>query len=170
MRITETEGFVMTNQTSARRLQGRPKGEGVRCAVIASRFNELVVGPLTAGAVEAFVRHGVDPAAVTVIEVPGAWEIPQVAQAAAVSGAFEVIVGVGAVIRGETEHFEIVAHQSSAGLAEVAMRTGVVVTNAIITVENTDQALARAGGKVGNKGAEAAVAALETLDVVRSLG
>lgn len=170
MRMTDTEGIAMAHTTDTRRLQGRPRGEGVRCAVISSRFNELVVGPLTVGAVEAFIRHGVDPSAVTVIEVPGAWEIPQVAQAAAASGSFDVIVGVGAVIRGETEHFEIVAHQSAAGLAEVAVRTGVVVTNAIITVENTDQALARAGGKVGNKGAEAAVAALETLDVVRAVG
>jgi 6,7-dimethyl-8-ribityllumazine synthase len=159
----------MTSTSGTHRISGRPRAEGVRCAVIASRFNELVVERLTSGAVDAFVRHGVDPAAVTVIEVPGAWEIPQVAQVAAASGNYDLIVGVGAVIRGETEHFEIVAHQSAAGLAEVAVRTGVVVTNAIITVENTDQALARAGGKAGNKGAEAAVAALETLDAVRQL-
>jgi 6,7-dimethyl-8-ribityllumazine synthase len=155
------------SQTSV--IQGSPTGRGVRCAVISSRFNELVVERLTAGAVQALVRHGVDPAEITTIEVPGAWEIPQTAHAAAQTGNFDLIIGVGAVIRGETEHFEIVAHQSAAGLADVAIRTGIVVTNAIITVENTDQALARAGGKVGNKGAEAAVAALETLDVVRRI-
>jgi 6,7-dimethyl-8-ribityllumazine synthase len=159
----------MTTTSAERRIAGRPRGEGVRCAVIASRFNELIVERLTSGAVDALHRHGADPTTVTVIEVPGAWEIPQVAHAAAISGRYDVIIGVGAVIRGETEHFEIVAHQSAAGLGEVAMRTGVVVTNAIITVENTDQALARAGGKAGNKGAEAAVAALETLDAVRQI-
>jgi 6,7-dimethyl-8-ribityllumazine synthase len=163
--------MTMTSKatSNARQILGRPRAEGVRCAVIASRFNELIVERLTSGAVDALIRHGADPTAVTVIEVPGAWEIPQVAFAAASSGNFDLIVGVGAVIRGETEHFEIVAHQSAAGLADVAVRTGVVVTNAIITVENTDQALARAGGKAGNKGAEAAVAALETLDTVRQI-
>ncbi len=159
----------MTITPGTRSIQGRPRAEGVRSAVIASRFNDLVVERLTTGAVEALVRHGADPAAITVIEVPGAWEIPQVAQVAASSGAYDLIIGVGAVIRGETEHFAIVAHQSASGLADVAVRTGVVVTNAIITVENTDQALARAGGKAGNKGAEAAVAGLETLDAVRQI-
>jgi 6,7-dimethyl-8-ribityllumazine synthase len=157
----------MTSGTNS--IQGRPRAEGVRCAVIASRFNELVVERLTSGAVDALIRHGADPGHVTVMEVPGAWEIPQVAHAAAISGSYDLIIGVGAVIRGETEHFAIVAHQSAAGLADVAMRTGVVVTNAIITVENTDQALARAGGKSGNKGAEAAIAGLETLDTVRQI-
>jgi 6,7-dimethyl-8-ribityllumazine synthase len=159
----------MTTTSSEHKILGRPRAEGVRCAVIASRFNDLVVERLTSGAVDALIRHGADPSSVIVIEVPGAWEIPQVAHAAAISGRYDVIIGVGAVIRGETEHFEIVSHQSAAGLADVAMRTGVVVTNAIITVENTDQALARAGGKAGNKGAEAAVAALETLDTVRQI-
>jgi 6,7-dimethyl-8-ribityllumazine synthase len=159
----------MSNTSGTRSIQGRPRAEGVRCAVISSRFNELVVERLTSGAVDALVRHGADPSAITQIEVPGAWEIPQVAHAAAVSGKFDLIIGVGAVIRGETEHFAIVAHQSASGLADVAMRTGVVVTNAIITVENTDQALARAGGKAGNKGAEAAIAGLETLDTVRQI-
>jgi 6,7-dimethyl-8-ribityllumazine synthase len=159
----------MSISSQTRAIHGSPAGLGVRCAVISSRFNELVVERLTAGAVQALVRHGVDPGQITTIEVPGAWEIPQIAHAAASAGDYDVVIGVGAVIRGETEHFEIVAHQSAAGLADVAMRTGVVVTNAIITVENTDQALARAGGKVGNKGAEAAVAALETLDVLRQI-
>jgi 6,7-dimethyl-8-ribityllumazine synthase len=159
----------MSTSSAVRKISGRPIGDGVRAAVIASRFNELIVDRLTTGAVEALIRHGADPAAVTVIEVPGAWEIPQVAGVAAATGNFDVIIGVGAVIRGETEHFAIVAHQSAAGLADVAAKTQVVVTNAIITVENTDQALARAGGKAGNKGAEAAVAALETLDSVRQI-
>jgi len=159
----------MSISSQTRAIQGSPSGSGVRCAVISSRFNELVVERLTAGAVQALVRHGVDAAEITTIEVPGAWEIPQVAHAAAQTANFDVVIGVGAVIRGETEHFEIVAHQSASGLADVALRTGVVITNAIITVENTDQALARAGGKLGNKGAEAAIAALETLDVVRRI-
>ncbi len=140
-----------------------------RVALICGRFNDLIVDRLEHGARDALVRAGLDDASIETMWVPGAWEIPQTAKAAATSGRFDAVVGLGAVIRGETYHFEIVAGQSAAGLAAVALETGVVVTNGIITVENMEQALDRAGGKSGNKGAEAASAALDTLAVVAKL-
>lgn len=138
-------------------------------ALICSRFNDLIVDRLEHGARDVLVRAGLDDNNVDSIWVPGAWEIPQAAKAAALSGRFDAVIGLGAVIRGATYHFEIVASQSAAGLATVALDTGVVVTNGIITVENMEQALDRAGGKSGNKGAEAAAAALDTLAVVSYL-
>jgi 6,7-dimethyl-8-ribityllumazine synthase len=100
--------------------------------------------------------------------VPGAWEIPLAAQALAATGRYDAIVGLGAVMRGATYHFEIIANQSAAGLARVAHDTGVVVTNGIITVDTMDQALERAGSKAGNKGADAALAAIETVNAIRA--
>jgi 6,7-dimethyl-8-ribityllumazine synthase len=107
---------------------------------------------------------------VDTIWVPGAWEIPLVASAVAQAGRHQAIVALGAVVRGDTYHFEVIANQSAAGLARTALDTGVVVTNGILTVDTTDQAVERAGGKAGNKGADAALAALETLDVLGQLG
>ncbi len=141
----------------------------LRVALICSRFNDLIVDRLEHGARDLLVRSGVGDDGIESIWVPGAWEIPQVAKAAALSGRFDAVVGLGAVIRGATYHFEIVAGQSAAGLASVAMDTAVVVTNGIITVDTMDQALDRAGGKSGNKGAEAATAALDTLAAVSTL-
>ena len=141
----------------------------LRVALICSRFNDLIVDRLERGARDQLVRSGLDPDNIKTIWVPGAWEIPQVASAAANGGQFDAVIGLGAVIRGATFHFEIVANQSAAGLATVALETAVTVTNGIITVENMEQALDRAGGKSGNKGAEAAAAALDTLEVTTKL-
>lgn len=145
---------------------GRADATGVRVALVASRFNDLVVGRLEEGARTALERNGA--AAVDTVWVPGAWEIPQAAAALAASGRYDAIVGLGAVIRGATYHFEVIANQSAAGLARVAHDTGIVVTNGIITVDSLEQALDRAGGKAGNKGAEAATAAVETLTALRA--
>ncbi len=142
---------------------------GHRIGLVCSHFNEVIVERLERGARDALIRRGVAPDDITTIWVPGAWEIPQVAKALAVSGRVDAIVGLGAVIRGETFHFEVIATQSAAGLARIALDTGVVVTNGILTTENLDQALNRAGGKSGNKGAEAALSALETLEAVEDL-
>lgn len=142
----------------------------LRVALICSRFNDLIVDRLEHGARDVLVRAGVEDANIESVWVPGAWEIPQVAKAAALGGRFDAIVGLGAVIRGVTYHFEIVASQSAAGLGSVALDTTTVVTNGIITVENMEQALDRAGGKSGNKGAEAAAAALDTLRAKLQVG
>lgn len=145
---------------------GQPNGTGRRVALVCSRFNDLIVERLERGARGALVHHGVDAESIDTVWVPGAWEIPLAVRAIATTGRYDAIVGIGAVLRGATYHFEIVADQSAAGLARVALDTGVVVTNGIITVDTMEQALERAGNDAGNKGADAAVAALETLDVI----
>jgi 6,7-dimethyl-8-ribityllumazine synthase len=138
-----------------------------RFALVCSRFNDHVVERLERGARDALIRHGVTEDAIDTVWVPGAWEIPLMVGSLAPTGRYGAIVALGAVVRGETYHFEVIANQSAAGLARVALDTGVVVTNGILTVETTEQAIERAGGKAGNKGADAAVAALEMLDVRR---
>lgn len=169
---TTTSGPAPTTDPRLGTLEfhGRPDATGRRVAVVCSGFNSFVVDPLVAGARDALVRHGADPSDVHVVHVPGAWEIPVVARRLADSGHYDAIVAVGAVVRGSTYHFEVVANQSAAGLTQVAASTGVVVTNAILTVDTTEQAIDRAGGKAGNKGAEAAIAALETLSVLDAIG
>lgn len=147
---------------------GQMNGAGMRVALVCSRFNDLIVGRLEAGARDALTRHGTDANAIDTVWVPGAWEIPMAAQALAASGRYDAIVALGAVMRGATYHFEVIANQSAAGLTRVAHDTGVVVTNGIITVDTMDQALERAGSKAGNKGADAALAALETVNVIRA--
>lgn len=149
---------------------GHLDGSGRRFALVCSRFNDLIVGRLEAGARDVLVRHGVADDDVDTIWVPGAWEIPIAASAAAATGQYDAIVGLGAVMRGATYHFEVISNQSAAGLARLALDSGVVVTNGIITVDTMDQALERAGSKAGNKGADAAMAALETVDVLARLG
>jgi 6,7-dimethyl-8-ribityllumazine synthase len=145
---------------------GHVNGAGHKFALVCSRFNDLIVSRLEAGARDALVRHGVDYDAIDTVWVPGAWEIPIVARALADTGRYDAIVGLGAVMRGATYHFEVVANNSAAGLARVALDSGVVVTNGIVTVDTMDQALERAGSKAGNKGADAALAALETINVL----
>ena len=147
---------------------GHMNAAGLRVALVCSRFNDLIVGRLEAGARDALVRHGAAADAIDTVWVPGAWEIPMAARALAASGRYDAIVALGAVMRGATYHFEVIANQSAAGLTRVAHDTGGVVTNGIITVDTMDQALERAGSKAGNKGADAALAAVETVNVLRA--
>lgn len=146
-----------------------PDGTGWRFALVCSRFNDLIVSRLEHGARDVLVRRGVADESIATFWVPGALEVPIVAKALAETRRYDAIVGLGAVMRGATYHFEVVANQSAAGLARVALDTGVVVTNGILTVDTMDQALERAGSKAGNKGADAALAALETVELVASL-
>lgn len=148
--------------------EGHLDGTGRRFALVCSRFNDLIVTRLEAGARDALRRHGVADDAIDTIWVPGAMEIPLAAKVAATSGRYDAVVALGAVMRGATYHFEVVANQSAAGLTRVALDTGVVVTNGILTVDMLDQAFERAGSKAGNKGADVALAALETLQVLAS--
>lgn len=151
-------------------LNGTMDGSGRRVGLVCARFNDLIVSRLEAGARDALIRHGVTESDITTVWVPGAWELPTVAKALATSGRVDAVVALGAVIRGATYHFEVVANNSASGLGRVALDTGVVVTNAVLTVDTMEQALDRAGGKAGNKGAEAAVAALETLSLLHQIG
>ncbi len=146
-----------------------PDGRGLRVALLKSSFNARVVDGLLAGARDALLKAGVAAGDVTTIDVPGAFELPLAAVAAAHSGRFDAIVALGAVIRGETDHYEHIAREASAGLAAVARETGVPVGFGMLTVEDEKQALARSGKGAGNKGAEAARAAVAMVHVVRLL-
>lgn len=155
--------------TGPRTHQVHLDGRGRRFALVCSRFNDVIVDQLERGARETLLEHSVAADDIETIWVPGAWEIPQAAKAAAETNRFDAVIAIGAVIRGDTYHFEIIADQSAAGLTRVALDTGQVVTNGIITVDTMDQALQRSGSDAGNKGAEAALAALETVAVVGEL-
>ena len=140
-----------------------------RYAIVVGRFNQFVVDSLVEGAVDALVRHGVDEDNITVIRVPGAYEIPIAAQAVAEKGDVDAIIALGAVIRGSTPHFDYVAGESASGLNKVQMDTGVPCAFGVLTVDTIEQAIERAGTKAGNKGAEAALVAIEMVSVLRQI-
>lgn len=143
--------------------------EGAKFAIVAARFNDFIVDQLVKGAEDALRRHGVAPEAMTLIRVPGCWELPHVARRVATQG-FEAIIALGAVIRGATPHFDFVAGEASSGLARVAADTGVAVAFGVLTTDTIEQAIERAGTKAGNKGADAALVALELVNLHRALG
>ena len=149
--------------------EGRLWGQGLSIAIVVARFNELVTRALLSGAEDGLARHGVEPEGVDVAWVPGSFEIPVTARMLAESGRYQAVVCLGAVIRGETPHFDQVANQASSGIARVALDTGVPVIFGIITADTLEQALERAGGKMGNKGYDAAVAAIEMANLMRGL-
>ncbi len=142
---------------------------GMRVAVVAGRFNDRVTKPLLDGALATLADHGLDPDAVPVLWVPGAFEIPLAAKRLAQSGTVDAVICVGAVIRGDTAHFEYVAGPCAAGIAQAALDTGVPIAFGVLTTHDEAQALARAGGPEGNKGAEAAASALEMVALLRRL-
>ena len=151
-------------------IEGDFSAGGARFAILAARFNALVVEQLEAGALDALRRHGVAERNITRIKAPGAWELPVVAQRLAASGRYDAIIAVGAVIRGATPHFDYVAGACAKGLAQVALRSGLPVAFGVLTVDSIEQAMERSGTKAGNKGAEAALAALETVNVMQRIG
>jgi 6,7-dimethyl-8-ribityllumazine synthase len=140
-----------------------------RFAVVAARFNALVVEPLVAGALDALKRHGVADDAVDLVRVPGSFEIPLVAQRLAASKKYAAVVCLGCVIKGDTDHYDFVAGEASGGVARAALATGVPVIFGVLTCDTLEQALHRAGGKAGNKGADAAVTAVEMVNLFRQL-
>ncbi|MDQ3146204.1 MAG: 6,7-dimethyl-8-ribityllumazine synthase [Actinomycetota bacterium] len=145
------------------------RGDGMAVALVCARFNDLVTERLLAGARDGLVRHGVDPGSITEVWAPGAFELPLVAQRLATSGGFDAVICLGAVIRGATGHYEQVAGQCAAGIARVALDTGLPVVFGVLTTDTTEQALERAGIKAGNKGYEAAETAIEMADLLRQL-
>jgi len=149
--------------------EGRLWGQGLSIAIVVARFNELVTRPLLSGAQDGLARHGVEPEDVDVAWVPGSFEIPVTARMLAESGRYQAVICLGAVIRGETPHFDHVANQASSGIGRVALDTGLPVIFGIITADTLEQALERAGGKMGNKGYDAAVAAIEMANLMRGL-
>lgn len=150
--------------------EGSLDGSGLRVAIVAARFNETVTKNLVEGALDCLRRHGVSERDIALAWVPGAFEIPATAKRLALAGELDAIVCAGAVIRGETAHFDYVAGHASRGIGSVALETGVPVLNALLTTDSPEQAAARAGGKAGNKGWEAALGAIEMANLFASLG
>ena len=141
-----------------------------RFAIVVARFNGFIVESLLAGAMDTLRRNGVSTADITVVRVPGAFELPVVVQNLAQSGNYNAIIALGAVIRGATPHFDIVANESAKGLSAVALDHGLPVINGILTTDSIEQSIERAGTKAGNKGAEAAAAAIEMVNIFKQLG
>lgn len=149
--------------------EGHRDAKGFKIALLASRFNEPVTEKLLEGALDALIRHGADPNDVTVVKVPGAFELPQTAAKLAGQKRFDAIVAVGCLLRGETAHYELLAAEAARGLSAAALASGVPVTFGVLTCDTEEQALARAGGKEGNKGWDAALAAIEMASLYRRL-
>ena len=147
-------------------IQGTGRGAGCRFALVVSKYNDFVTDRLQAGALAALSAAGVTPADVTVLRVPGAFEIPLAAQHAAESGRFDAVICLGCLIRGETSHFEFIASAVAHGLTTAAAATGIPMAFGVLTTNSVEEALARAGDGPGNKGHEAAVAAIEMAEVV----
>ena len=156
--------WMATNQYS-----GALRGDGLRVALACARFNDLITERLLAGARDGLVRHGVDEASITVAWAPGAFELPLVAQRLAASGEFDAVICLGAVIRGDTPHFDLVAGQCASGVQRAALETGVPVVFGVLTTDSIEQAIERAGTKAGNKGSDSAVTAVEMADLLRQL-
>lgn len=153
----------------SKELRGSLKGQGLRVGVVVARFNEFITTKLLEGAKGALARHDVRDEDVTVAWVPGSFEIPLVARKMAESGRYDALVCLGAVIRGETGHYEHVAGEAAKGIARVSISTGVPVIFGVLTTDTVEQAINRAGGKQGNAGYQAAVAAIEMANLVRTL-
>jgi 6,7-dimethyl-8-ribityllumazine synthase len=143
--------------------------KGAKFAIVASRFNSFIVEHLVSGALDALARHGGDMGNVTLVRVPGAWEMPVAALKLAKRGEVDAIIALGCVIRGATPHFDYVAGEAAKGLASVQTQTGVVVAFGVLTTDTIEQAIERAGTKAGNKGWDAAVSAIEMASLARAL-
>ncbi len=149
-------------------LKGDMNGQGLHVGVVVARFNEIITRKLLDSAVETLIRHGVRDEDITVGWVPGSFELPVVAKAMAKSGRYHAVICLGAVIRGETSHYDMVAGQTAGGISSIALETGVPTIFGVLTTENMDQAMNRAGGKSGNMGATTAVAAIETARIIEA--
>jgi len=150
-------------------IEGQLIAKGMRFAIIASRFNEFISSKLMEGAIDALVRHDASKKDITVCWVPGAFEMPVVAKKLAVTDAYDAIICVGAVIRGATSHFDYVANEVSKGIASVSLDTGVPISFGVLTTDNIEQAIERAGTKAGNKGFESAMAAIEMVSLFKEI-
>ncbi len=149
-------------------VEGKLEAGGIRVALVVSRFNSFISDRLLEGALDALLRHGAEEKDLTIVKVPGAFEIPLVARKLAVSSRYDAIVCLGAVIRGSTPHFDYVSAEVSKGIAAVGLETGVPVIFGVLTTDTIEQAVERAGSKAGNKGAEAAISAIEMVNLCKA--
>lgn len=154
---------------AVRYLEGKVVNQGVKIAIVGARFNEFITSKLIDGAIDALVRHDVSEDDITVAWVPGAFEIPVVAQKLAQSGDYDAVIALGAVIRGATSHYDVVVNEVSKGIAQVALKTGVPVMNGVLTTDTIGQAIERAGTKAGNKGFDCATGAIEMVNLLRQI-
>jgi 6,7-dimethyl-8-ribityllumazine synthase len=150
-------------------IEGALRADNARFCLVVSRWNSYIVESLEKGAIDALKRHGADEGDMTIVRVPGAFEMPVTLERIAAKGGYDAIVALGAVIRGGTPHFEYVAGECVKGMAQVSLKYGVPVAFGVLTVDSIEQAIERAGTKAGNKGAEAAMSALEMVDLLRQI-
>ena len=150
-------------------VEGKLDATGLKTAVIASRFNDFITNKLIEGAIDCLVRHGASEGDITVVRVPGSFEIPTAAARAAGSEKYDAVVCLGALIRGQTPHFDYIASEVTKGIAQVSMDTGIPVIFGVITADTLEQAVDRAGAKAGNKGFEAALSAIEMADLLKKI-
>ena len=153
----------------AKIIEGTLNAKGMRVALVAARFNDFITSKLVEGALDALKRHGAAEQNLTVVWVPGSFEIPLVSRKVAASGKYDAVIALGAVIRGATSHFDYVAAEVSKGVAQVTLETGVPVIFGVLTTDTIEQAIERAGTKAGNKGSDAAMAAMEMVDLLKNL-
>jgi 6,7-dimethyl-8-ribityllumazine synthase len=150
-------------------VEGQMNATGLRFALVVSRFNHFITGRLEEGALDALARHGADPATIDVYRVPGAFEMPLAAKKVASSGKYDAVIAIGCVVRGSTPHFDYVAGEAAKGLAIAGLETGVPVSFGVLTTDNLEQAIERAGTKAGNKGWDAALGAIEMANLLKAM-
>ena len=150
-------------------LEGKMVAEGVKIGIVVARFNEFITSKLLGGAMDGLVRHGMNEDDVDVAWVPGAFEIPLIAKKMAKSGKYDAVIALGAVIRGSTSHYDYVCNEVSKGVAAASMESGVPVMFGIVTTENIEQAIERAGTKAGNKGYDCALGAIEMINLIKTM-
>lgn len=149
--------------------EGKLVSQNIRVGIVAARFNEFIVNKLVGGAMDALLRHDVREEDIDLAWVPGAFEIPLIAKKMAESGKYDAIICLGAVIRGATSHYDLVCNEAAKGIAHVSLDSGVPVLFGVVTTENIEQAIERAGSKAGNKGYDSAMAAIEMVNLVRAI-
>ena len=153
-----------------RTLEGKVVAEGIKIGIVVARFNEFITSKLLGGAIDGLVRHGMNEEDVDVAWVPGAFEIPLIAKKMAKSGKYDAVIALGAVIRGSTSHYDYVCNEVSKGVAAASLESGVPVMFGVVTTENIEQAIERAGTKAGNKGYDCALGAIEMVNLIREMG
>lgn len=153
-----------------RKIEGNLVAKDMKFGIVAARFNEFIVSKLISGAEDALLRHGADGGNITLAWVPGAFEIPFAAKQMAHSGKYDAVICLGTVIRGSTSHYDYVCNEVSKGVASIGLESGIPVLFGVLTTENIEQAIERAGTKAGNKGYDSAMAAIEMVDLQRKLG
>ncbi len=152
-----------------RKLEGKVVGQGIKIGIVAARFNEFIVSKLVGGAQDALIRHGVEDDDITLAWVPGAFEIPMIANKMATSGKYDAVICLGAVIKGSTSHYDYVCAEVSKGVAQVGLNTSVPTIFGVLTTDNIEQAIERAGTKSGNKGYDAACTAIEMVNLIKNM-